>query len=273
MQILSVGNKRNKRRSHKGNRNAMRQPFGTSVNAQKIRPFICSALNANFRQSAKQQRNQHNLLATNHYGTVVQDNEMLEKLEVRIDELERINEYKDGYIKELEASNSELRSEIAQLKNNNKNMMRLLHRTGEETSEDSNFNTMCVQNMQTEMERLLRTNAEYQFQLHTVHNLNASLKKHMRRNTQARDNRLEDTKRLSRIGDELNTSKSNSGIACIECRHLELQEDEIEGVFAAERKGTQCCEAVVQTVPIHGIRESLQYIQRPANKLHKVRRV
>lgn len=202
------------------------------MNAQKIRPFICSALNANVRQSAKRQRNQHNLLATNHYGTVVQDNEMLERLEARIDELERINEYKDSYIKELEASNSELRSEIAQLKNNNKNIMKLLHRTGEETSEDSGFNTMCMQNMQTEMERLLRSNAEYQLQLRTVHDLNSSLKKHVRRN-----GRLEDCKRLLRAGDELNTPKSNSGIVLSDVDTLSYRKAKLREFSLQKGKG------------------------------------
>ena len=163
------------------------------------------------------------MLFTNHYGTVVQDNEIIEKLESRINELECNNEYKDHYIKELEASNNELRNEVAQLKIMNKNIMKMIYKTGENNEQvlrSSDFNTMCINNMQTELEKLLRENAEFAFQLQAVKDQNESMKKYLhkgklfvtRSDKKQVDNKLDETRRILSIGDDMTTPKSTSGI-------------------------------------------------------------
>jgi chromosome segregation ATPase len=193
------------------------QPFGTFANRQ-LRPFINSVLNSHG-QSAKRHRN-HKLSFTNHYGTVVQDNELLE---ARVNELERNNEYKDHYIKELEASNSELRNEIAQLKAVNKNMMKMICKTGENGEQvlrSGDFDTMCINNMQVELEKLIRENAEFVSQLQTIQNENESMKKYLHKGKPSGvkekrkqvNDRLEETRKISMLGDDLTTPKSNSGI-------------------------------------------------------------
>eukprot|EP00826_Nyctotherus_ovalis_P029725 TRINITY_DN23589_c0_g1_i1.p1 TRINITY_DN23589_c0_g1~~TRINITY_DN23589_c0_g1_i1.p1 ORF type:complete len:160 (-),score=32.09 TRINITY_DN23589_c0_g1_i1:35-514(-) len=85
-------------------------------------------------------------------------------LKAKINELKAVNNYYLKNNKKLEKLNEELKRKLHNIEDANKNLMKLFS-TKNLSSEDNSFINMSIKNMQTEMEYLMRENADLRAKL------------------------------------------------------------------------------------------------------------